>query len=218
LLWIAELLRWVKPRLPAGYRAYVGTSPTVGIGAPERPDLGVRLWPDDTKAGSPNGPTLPSLATDAPDQEIAVASLETSPGLMMTLEGRLVAVVELVTPRDKDRTAARDAYLGKYLGYLLEGVHLLLVDVHRRPLSFSFADRLAVELGMEQPSLPAPYAVSYRVGETAPMGGKFLALWRRPLEFGQQLPTLPLPLTVEQAVAVDLEATYGNAARDAYLS
>jgi hypothetical protein len=23
-LWITELLRWVKPRLPVGYRAYIG--------------------------------------------------------------------------------------------------------------------------------------------------------------------------------------------------
>ena len=26
-LWITELLRWVKPRLPAGYRAYIGSAP-----------------------------------------------------------------------------------------------------------------------------------------------------------------------------------------------
>lgn len=28
-LWITELLRWVKPRLPEGYRAYLGTTPRV---------------------------------------------------------------------------------------------------------------------------------------------------------------------------------------------
>ena len=26
-LWITELLRWVKPRLPVGYRAYIGSAP-----------------------------------------------------------------------------------------------------------------------------------------------------------------------------------------------
>jgi hypothetical protein len=28
-LWISELLRWVKPRLPEGYRAYVGSENTM---------------------------------------------------------------------------------------------------------------------------------------------------------------------------------------------
>ena len=39
-VWIVELLYWIKPRLPAGYRAYIGTTPTFAIGAPaeERPD------------------------------------------------------------------------------------------------------------------------------------------------------------------------------------
>jgi hypothetical protein len=35
-IWIVELLYWIKPRLPAGYRAYIGTTPTFAIGAPPR--------------------------------------------------------------------------------------------------------------------------------------------------------------------------------------
>src|SRR3954452_14517879 len=45
-LWITELLRWVKPRLPVGYRTYIGSAPLLAVGAPaERPDLGVRSCP-----------------------------------------------------------------------------------------------------------------------------------------------------------------------------
>jgi hypothetical protein len=105
----------------------------------------------------------------------------------------------------------------RYLGYLFEGVHLLLVDVHRRPIGFSFADRIAQELQIEQPACPAPLAVSYRVGEPAATGGRLLAIWRRPLAVGDPLPTLPLPLTVAVSIAVDLETTYLQAAADAYL-
>lgn len=165
LLWISELLRWLKPRLPARYRAFVGTTPTVGIGAPSgHADVSVRHG--DERAPSPNGPA--SLSKQEPDEEVAVATLETSPGIMVELEGRLVAALELVSPRNKDRPAARSAYVAKYLGYLLEGVHLLLVDVHRRPASFSFADEVASELRIEQSKMPAPFAVSYRVGEQSP--------------------------------------------------
>jgi hypothetical protein len=60
-------------------------------------------------------------------------------------------------------------------------------------------------------------AVSYRVGEPAATGGRILGIWRRPLTVGQPLPILKLPLTVDVAIAVDLEQTYGRAAADAYL-
>ena len=42
-LWITELLRWVKPRLPEPYRAFIGSAPLLAVGGPaERPDVGVR--------------------------------------------------------------------------------------------------------------------------------------------------------------------------------
>ena len=45
VIWIVELLRWIKPRLPPNYRAYVGSSPALAIGAgAERPDVAVREW------------------------------------------------------------------------------------------------------------------------------------------------------------------------------
>ncbi len=61
-------------------------------------------------------------------------------------------------------------------------------------------------------------AVGYRVGEPAPDGGRFLAVWRRALEVGAPLPALPLPLAPDRAVALDLEQTYMRAAADAYLA
>jgi hypothetical protein len=219
-LWITELLRWVKPRLPAGYRAYIGTTPTVAIGAPpDRPDVHVRQW-NEEQPPTP-APTEPSAdagpAAEEPDEEIAVAAIDPSTALYVESQGRLVSAVELVSPRNKDRPVARTTYATRYVGYLLEGVHLLLVDVHRRPLNFSFADRIAEELHMKQPSLPPPMALSYRVGGPAATGGRILGIWRRPLAVGAPLPTLTLPLTVEQSVAVDLEQTYARAAADAYL-
>jgi hypothetical protein len=220
-LWITELLRWVKPRLPAGYRAYIGSAPTVAVGAPaERPDVHVRQWPEEPAppATPPQSPAAGATAPEEPDEEIAVAAIDPGTALYVESRGLLVAAVELVSPRNKDRPIARATYLARYVGYLLEGVHLLLVDVHRRPLAFSFADRIAQELQITQPPCPAPLAVGYRVGGPAATGGRILAIWRRPLVVGAPLPTMVLPLTVETAVPVDLEQTYSRAAADAYLS
>ena len=151
--------------------------------------------------------------------EVAVTSLEPAPSLFVERDGRLVAAVELISPRNKDRPVARATYSARYAGYLIEGVHLMLVDVHGRPAGFSFADHIAEELQIpNQPPLPPPVAASYRVGEPAATGGRLLAIWRRPLTPGAPLPVLPLPLEVETAVPVDLEATYARAAADAYLA
>ena len=99
----------------------------------------------------------------------------------MERQGRLIAAVEIISPRNKDRPAARSAYLARYLGYLIDGANLVVIDVHRRPGGFSFADQIAAGLQIEQPSVPPPMAVSYRVGEPAAAGGRLLAIWRRPL-------------------------------------
>jgi len=222
-VWMVELLYWIKPRLPAGYRAYIGTAPTFAIGAPaeERPDLGVRDWagPDHSRSASAAlaGEGAGELAEE-PDEEVAVGTITGDTALLVEQHGRLIAAIELIPPRNKDRPSACTAYTSAYAGYLLRGVHLLLVDVHRRPVSFSFADRIAQELELEQPPCSAPFAVADRVGELAPGGGRFLALWRRHLAVGSPLPAMWLPLSVRGSVPVDLEATYHRATEAAYLS
>jgi hypothetical protein len=213
LLWMTELLRYLKSRLPARFRAYLGTGPAVAVGAPSmRPDVGVRERSEIEAHQA-------ARATTEPDIEIAVAALDPAPALFVEREGRLVAAVELVSPRNKGRAVARTTYLGRYASYLIEGVHLLLVDVHRRPAGFSFADGIAAELQMEsEPSLAPPLAVSYRVGEPAASGGRMLAIWRRPLTTGGALPSLPLALSTKTAIDIELEATYMRAAADAYMA
>jgi hypothetical protein len=222
-VWMVELLYWLKPRLPAGYRAYIGTTPTFAIGAPgeERPLVGLRDWagPDHTRSDSAGAASVGTgEPADEPDEEVAVQTITGDTALLVERRGRLIAAIELISPRNKDRPSACMAYTGAYAAYLLRGVHLLLVDVHRRPLSFSFADRIAQELELEQPPCPAPVAVAYRVGELAPGGGRFLALWRRPLTVGSPLPTMRLPLSLQESVSVDLEETYHRATEAAYLS
>ncbi len=212
-VWGVELLYAVKPLLPPAYRAYLGTSPTFAIGGPEggRPDVGVTNWP----AGPPE---VSTETGQEPDEVVAVATLSADTALLVERGGRLVAVVELVSPRNKDRLSSQAAYAAGYAGCLLRGVHLLLVDVHRRPASFSFADEVARGLGLRPPGLPAPHAVAYRVGGPSPDGGRFLAVWRRPLIVGGPLPTMQLPLSADESVAVDLEGTYRRATEAAYLA
>ncbi len=205
-LWIAELFRW-------------SSAPGVAVGAPEgRPDAGAHQTAGaasrERDSSESNG--APALG-DAIEPEIAVAVMTLDPGTSLCVEkqGRLIAAVELLSPRNKDRPDSRADYLARSLAYLHQAVHLLMGAVHRRPIGFSFADRIAAELSIDQEPLPPPFAVSDRVGEPAATGGRYLASWHRALTPGSDLPTLPLPLDVHVAVPVALELTYSAAAIDA---
>jgi hypothetical protein len=219
--WIAELGRWLRPRLPPGYRTSLGTVPALVVApAPVHPDVSVRRHAESSLPDPQNGPpSVPSgnLSEQAPDVEVALALLDPARAVFVTRAGNLVAVIELIAPRIKDRPETRRSITDRLLGYLTHGIHLLFVDVHPRPLEFSFADNLAALVQFPSPPCPAPCAVSYRVGGPGPEVGLYLAAWQRPLAIGAALPTLPLWLTREVSVAIDLEDTYGRAAADAYL-
>ncbi len=212
------LIEWLRPRLPEGYKAFLGGVPALTVASVNgRPDVGVRKW----------GPELPekeeaNTATAlAPDQELNV-SIRLAPerAIHIDYSGQLVAAIELVSPRNKDRTDAKEIYTNRYLGYLCLGVHLLLIDVLPRPRGFSFADAITTALGVDLPPMPAPFAAAYRVGEVVPVDdemGSLLGVWRRTLKASEALPLLPLPLSVHQSVMIDLEQTYQRAAEQAYL-
>jgi hypothetical protein len=147
---------------------------------------------------------------------VATFTFDPHRAIHIDLHGHLIAAIELTSPRNKDRPDSRERYARRYIGYLRVGVHLLLIDVLPRPYGFSFADAIAQDLGFDQPPTPTPFAVSYRVGEPVPEGTLF-ARWRRPCEVGKPLPMIPLALGIEQQVPIDLEYSYQQAARRAYL-
>lgn len=212
IYWMTALARDLKSRLPAGYRALIGSSPFISLAnLTAKPDVAV------TQPSQWDGnPATESIPT--PDVELPIATLTEETTLLVEYESRIVAAMELISPRNKDRPLARDQYASRYLNYLYAGIHLVLIDVHRRPLGFSFGQAIAEKLDSQLPLDPAPVAVSYRVGEAAAQGGRFLAAWRYPLTVAAPLPRVPLALTIRESVIVDLETTYQSAASDSYLT
>jgi hypothetical protein len=217
-LWLTYLLEYVQERLPEGYKAFLGGVPSLTVDSGNgKPDVSVR------QPGL--GPPAKQVTTDAallePDLEAnVVIRLDPQRAVHIDFHGQLIDALELVSPRNKDRVDAKETYSHRYLGYLRLGVHLMLVDVLPRPKGFSFSDAITTGLGIDLPPLPPPFAATYRVGEVVPVGegmGSLVGLWRRPLQVGQPLPSLPLPLSVHQAVVIDLEETYQRAAKRAYL-
>jgi hypothetical protein len=217
-VWLTYLLEHVQDRLPEGYKAFLGGVPSLVVDAGHgKPDLSVRQFkPATATEATPSGTSVLE-----PDLEAAVSyQLAPQRALHVEFHGQLIAALELVSPRNKDRTDAKETYTNRYLSYLRLGVHLLLVDLLPRPRGFSFSDAITSALGLELPPLPPPFATAYRVGETVPVGdavGSLVGLWRRQIQVGEPLPTLPLPLSVHKAVPIDLEQTYERAAKRVYL-
>lgn len=124
----------------------------------------------------------------------------------------LAAVLELVSPANKDRPASREAFATKCAAYLQQGVAVAVIDIvteRRENLHEALMDRLG--LGEEQAAAVQTdlYAVSYR---TAGVGTKLrLEAWPFALAVGAPLPTLPLWLSPVLAVPVHLEASYAAA-------
>lgn len=217
-VWLTYLLEHVQEQLPEGYKAFLGGVPSLTVDTGHgKPDVSVRQWGTEPATE----PATSSTGVLEPDLEASVTiRLDPQRAVHVDYHGQLIAALELVSPRNKDRADAKETYANRYLGYLRLGVHLMLVDVLPRPKDYSFSDIITKGLGMDLPPLPPPFAAAYRVGEVVPVGedvGSLLGLWRRTLQVGQPLPTLPLPLTLHKAIPIDLEQTYLRAAKRAYL-
>jgi len=171
--------------------------------------------------GAVVGPALatlaaPTYAPPVPDGTLPAAFPDTfEVRVFSTTAGlTLVAVIELVSPGNKDRAAERRAFVAKCASYVAQGVSLIVVDVVTNRLANLHNDLM--RLMQAAPELDFPpdvslYAVAYRPvrrGEKDEVD-----LWRRPLAIGAALPTLPLRLTGDLFIAVDFEAAYLEACR-----
>jgi hypothetical protein len=219
LLWLSELVRWLRPRLPDGFRAYVGSVPALTVESSNgRPDLQVRRWQPQPSGGPAQETTTSVLEPDL--EGAATFTFDPHRAIHIDYHGCLVAAIELVSPRNKDRRDAKESYSSRYLGYLRQGVHLLLIDLLPRPADFSFLDVLGTALGLEIPATPAPLAASFRVGDPIPNGNAespLIGVWYRALHPGQPLPALPVALSSGQHIVIELEESYRAACEQAYL-
>jgi hypothetical protein len=122
---------------------------------------------------------------------------------------RLVAIVELVSPANKDRPDRRRAFAVKSLAYLENGVGLIIIDVVIESL-FNLHNEMMRVLSVGSPFLmpddPPIYAVGYQP-EFEDERSQIVA-WPHVLKIGGTLPTVPLYLRGTGCISLDLEATY----------
>jgi hypothetical protein len=209
--------------LPAQYHAepHISHGAVVEIDMATYEDYGRQG--EGLAAGTTNGPVTAVWAPPRPTANVTI-DLPVQDSFELRVydeerEQRLVAAVELVSPRNKDRPESRNDFIIKCASYLQQGVSLVVIDVVTDRQQNLHAELLQL-LRLPDPA-PLPtgmplYAVAYRpLQEEARL---HLDMWVESLPLGAALPTLPLWLTHRLAVPLELEASYEDTCRDLRIS
>jgi hypothetical protein len=220
-MWPALIVMSLADKLPPNYVAHPnvhrGRAAEIDVSAYEKDEAAAHFTGNGnggvaTAIWAPPRPTL-TVETDLPDQdefEILVYDNERNQ--------RLVAAVELVSPGNKDRPENRRAFAVKCAALLQKQVSVTIVDLVtiREPnLYGELLDLIGRTDSALEPDPPVIYAVACRATQASakPDAAWQLETWLAPLRIGQPLPTLPLWLADNLAVALDLEGSYEETCR-----
>jgi hypothetical protein len=127
---------------------------------------------------------------------------------------RLIAAIEIVSPSNKDRPQTRSAFVAKAATLLKHGICVSIVDVvstsgfNLYAELLNFVESADPALGDEPPPM---YAVTLRMRFEERR--RLMDNWFHPLDIGRPLPTLPIWLTLDRAVSLDLETSYEETCR-----
>jgi hypothetical protein len=168
-----------------------------------------------TASASGNGGGV-ALATWAPPAASAVLSATFPDDIEVQVrdtrdDATLAAVVELVSPGNKDRDETCEAFVAKCHAYLQRGIGVIIVDLVTTRTA-NLHNHLVRRLNQAHSgSMPDStlYATSYR--PVRRQNQNQIDVWWHSLALNQALPELPLGLRGDGCVPVDLEATYTRA-------
>lgn len=216
--WPAVIVQQLRQQLPTGYVA----EPRVHSGS--QVEIDVATFETDERLGPSSGsdlggvatavwaPSRPSLAVETPTPDADEYEVRIFDARRRR---RLVAAVEIVNPANKDRPDHRNLFVAKCLAFLQKGVAVSIVDLVTVRRFNLYADLLA-KLGQSDPTFgedpPPLYAASCR--RIVDADRILLEAWSHELAVGRPLPTLPLWLSRDLAVPLDLESSYERACRD----
>lgn len=214
-MWPANIVRHLFDTLPPGYAA----APGVHLGGFE---VDVSTHQEDASFpanDAPGGAATATRTTPAPTatMEVDLSDQDEYEVLVYddTYDRRLVAAVEIVSPRNKDRPVSRGAFAAKCAALLRRDVCVSIVDLVTVKQFNLYADTLR-DVTAADPTIgatpPHVYTVTLRPRKPARQRPK-LDVWFTPLELGRPLPSLPLWLAEDLWVMLDLEPTYEETCR-----
>jgi hypothetical protein len=119
---------------------------------------------------------------------------------------RLVAAVELISPANKDRPSHRHVFAVKCASYLQQGISVVTVDIVTHRAANLHAELLRLLELADVTPVSNLCSGAYR---TLPLKeGVQLDYWLEPLALGKGLPTMPLWISRELCLPLNLEEAY----------
>ena len=197
----------LPPQYRSGVKIHLGTLVEVDAGAFETDDAREPENEADTAlAWEAAAPTLLLDTDELTPPEYEVRIYDESMGR------RLVAAVEIVSPRNKDRPRSREEFVSKCHAMLQQGVCVVIVDPVTTRSANLYAE-LAARIGALPPATAdSPiYAVSCR--SFYYRDRHRVQAWEHALGIGDPLPTLPLWISDSKYVPLELERTYEETCR-----
>jgi hypothetical protein len=216
-MWPAVIVQQLRKQLPPGYvsapRVHLGPYFEIDIAAYEQDSAapGIGISTGGTATLAPPRPTWVT-ETDVPEDdeyEVQIYNVEE--------ERQLVAVIEIVSPANKDRPEKRRAFVGKCGALLRKGVAVSVVDLVTVRHANLYAELMAF-IGHPDPTLgpepPPTYAASCRWLTNAEETRGRLEAWSSPMPPGEPLPALPIWLSESHAITFDLDRSYEQACNE----
>ena len=216
--WPAMIVLDLERQLPEGYvaapRVHSGAFVEVDVATFEKDRSDAHVSGGDHDGGAATAVWAPPRATLAIAADLPALDEYEVRVYDMRRGRRLVAAIEIVSPANKDRLEHRRAFVAKCSALLQQRVSVALVDLVTTRHFNLYGDLLEL-MGQSDPSLqpeaPPLYAAACRA--TRRNRAWFVETWFHRLAIGQPLPTLPLWLSDDLAIPLDLKQSYEETCR-----
>jgi hypothetical protein len=205
--WTIELRRALNAGLlPPGYVALADQS----ISGPIPDVITLRRGPRHPGNGGPAGgvavATAPPQARFVDEIEEGAYARRANRIRIQHRHGEVVAVIEIVSPGNKNSRTALRAFVRKAADLIWQGIHLLVVDLFppsdRDPQGIPGSIR--EEIGGRPFELPADKPLTVAAYRAGPITTAYV----EPVAVDDDLPSLPIFLTEDEYVPAPLEETY----------
>ncbi|MGL6074292.1 MAG: DUF4058 family protein [Fimbriiglobus sp.] len=214
MVMVQQIRKQLPPGFVAGLQVRLGAYFELDFAAFKKDENDIPGFLDSGGLTAVLAPPKPTWAvdTDLPEDDIFEVEIYD-----VQEERLLVAVIEIVSPANKDRPDKRRAFAGKCGALLKKGVSVSIVDLVTIRQANLYAEMMAF-IGHKDPHLgpepPTIYVSSTRWTPNAEGTRARLESWFHPMTIGQPLPALPIWLGETHSLEFDLERSYEQACED----
>jgi Protein of unknown function (DUF4058) len=124
---------------------------------------------------------------------------------------RLVALLEVISPANKDRIASVTVFVNKVVSALEHGVHVLMVDLLPPSRHDPFGMHDAILQQLDAPDQPYDLPAEEPLTLASYVAGPVIDMFLEHVAVGAPLPEMPLFFVPKRYVSVPLQRTYDEA-------